>query len=54
MLTNILEVQNRNLNQWVKIARQIQLVSGVQKVDEKLAQFDARNLYDMFNLVNIR
>lgn len=54
MLTNILEIQNRDLNQWLEIARQMQMLSGPRPVDETLARLDAKNLYDMYNLVNIK
>lgn len=54
MLTNIFEVHERNMNQWLEIARQVQLVSGVQTVNEDKAKSDAKTLYDMYTTVNIK
>jgi len=54
MLTNIIEVQNRNLKQWIEIARQIQLVSGHKVINERLARSDGKDLYDMYNLINVK
>ncbi len=54
MFTNILEVQNRNLTQWIEIARQIQLVSGHKTVNEQLARTDGKILYDMYNLIHVK